>query len=248
MFLVHARGLKADGTRPALLTGYGGFVVNITPTFSPEAILWAEHGGVYAEPNLRGGGEFGEAWHKAGMLGNKQNVFDDFISASEWLIQNKYAGPGKLAIAGGSNGGLLVGAALTQRPDLYQAVVCWHPLLDMLRYDKFMEAQFWVSEYGSANDPEQFKWLYAYSPYQHVKSGTSYPAVLFMTGDGDTRVAPLHARKMAAILQASTGSDRPVLLRYEMTAGHSGGRSVTQEIGDTTDRLSFLFWRLGIAP
>jgi prolyl oligopeptidase len=248
MFLVHARGLKADGTRPALLTGYGGFVVNITPTFSPEAILWAEHGGVYAEANLRGGGEFGEAWHKAGMLGNKQNVFDDFISASEWLIQNKYAGPGKLAIAGGSNGGLLVGAALTQRPDLYQAVVCWHPLLDMLRYDKFMEAQFWVSEYGSANDPEQFKWLYAYSPYQHVKSGTSYPAVLFMTGDGDTRVAPLHARKMAALLQASTGSDRPVLLRYEMTAGHSGGRSVTQEIGDTTDRLSFLFWRLGIAP
>jgi prolyl oligopeptidase len=246
MFLVHGKGLKLDGSNPALLTGYGGFAVNITPGFAPEAIVWAEHGGVFAQVNLRGGGEFGEAWHKAGMLGNKQNVFDDFIGASEWLSQNKYTNPRKLAIFGGSNGGLLVGAALTQRPDLYQAVVCWHPLLDMLRYDKFMEAQFWVSEYGSASDPEQFKWLYAYSPYQHVKAGTKYPAVLFMTGDGDTRVAPLHARKMAALLQASTGSDRPILLRYELTAGHSGGRSVSQDIGDTTDMLSFLFWQLGM--
>ncbi len=175
-------------------------------------------------------------------------MFDDFIAAAEWLIQNKYTNPSKLAILGGSNGGLLVGAALTERPDLYQAVICWHPLLDMLRYDQFMEAQFWVSEYGAAKDPEQFKWLYAYSPYQHVKQGVKYPAVLFMTGDGDTRVAPLHARKMAALLQADTGSDRPILLRYELKAGHSGGRSVTQDIGDSVDELSFLFWQLGVAP
>jgi prolyl oligopeptidase len=248
MFLIHSKEMKVDGTRPALLTGYGGFALNITPDFWPEAIVWAERGGVAAQVNLRGGGEFGEAWHKTGMLGNKQNVFDDFIAASEWLVQHKYTNPSKLAIWGGSNGGLLVGAALTQRPDLYQAVVCWHPLLDMLRYDQFMMGKFWVSEYGSASDSEQFKWLYAYSPYQHVKPGTKYPAVLFMTGDGDTRVAPLHARKMAALLQASTGSDRPILLRYELAAGHAGGRSVTQDIGDSTDYLSFLFWQLGVSP
>ena len=248
MFLLHAKGMQLDRSSPTLLTGYGGFTVNNTPDFDPDAIVWVERGGVYALANLRGGGEFGEAWHLAGMRDKKQNVFDDFIAASEWLIQNKYTQPSKLAILGGSNGGLLVGAALTQRPELYQAVVCWHPLLDMLRYDKFMEAQFWVSEYGSADDAEQFKWLYAYSPYHHVKPGIKYPAVLFMTGDGDTRVAPLHARKMAALLQADTASDRPILLRYELTAGHSAGRSVTQGIGDSTDELSFLFWQLGVAP
>ncbi len=210
--------------------------------------MWAERGGVYALANIRGGGEFGEAWHKAGMLDKKQNVFDDFIAAAEWLIQNQYTNPSKLAILGGSNGGLLVGAALTQRPELFRAVICWHPLLDMLRYDQFMEAQFWVAEYGAAKDPEQFKWLYAYSPYQHVKKGVKYPSVLFMSGDGDTRVAPLHARKMAALLQADTGSDRPILLRYELKAGHSGGRSLTQDIGDSVDQLSFLFWQLGVAP
>jgi prolyl oligopeptidase len=248
MFLIHGKGVKLDGSNPTLLTGYGGFVVSLTPSFSPDAILWVEHGGVFAQVNLRGGGEFGEAWHLAGMLDKKQNVFDDFIAASEWLIHNKYTQPSKLAIFGGSNGGLLVGAALTQRPDLYRAVVCWHPLLDMLRYDQFMEAQFWVSEYGSVKDPKQFQWLEAYSPYQHVKPGTKYPAVLFMTGDGDTRVAPLHARKMAALLQASTGSDQPVLLRYELTAGHSGGRSVTQSIGDGTDMFSFLLSQLEMSP
>jgi len=248
MFLLHAKGIKLDGTNPVLLEGYGGFAINNTPFFSSDAIVWAERGGVYALANLRGGGEFGEAWHKAGMLGKKQNVFDDFIGAAEWLILNRYTNPSKLAILGGSNGGLLVGAALTQRPELYQAVICWHPLLDMLRYDQFMEAQFWVSEFGAAKDPEQFKWLYAYSPYQHVKKGVKYPAVLFMTGDGDTRVAPLHARKMAAMLQADTASDRPILLRYELKAGHSGGRSVTQDIGDSVDELSFLFWQLGVAP
>jgi prolyl oligopeptidase len=248
MFLVHARGITLDGSNPVLLEGYGGFGVNNTPFFDSSAIIWAERGGVYALANLRGGGEFGEAWHKAGMRDKKQNVFDDFIGAADWLIQNKYTNPSKLSILGGSNGGLLVGAALTQRPELYQAVICWHPLLDMLRYDQFMEAQFWVSEYGAAKDPEQFKWLYAYSPYQHVKQGVKYPAVLFMTGDADTRVAPLHARKMAALLQADTGSDRPILLRYELEAGHSRGRSLTQEIGDSVDELSFLFWQLGVAP
>ncbi|HVP49953.1 MAG TPA: prolyl oligopeptidase family serine peptidase [Candidatus Bathyarchaeia archaeon] len=246
MFLVHGKGLKRDRARPTLLTGYGGFTVSNTPHFSSAAIIFAEHGGVYALANLRGGGEFGEAWHQNGMLGKKQNVFDDFIAASEWLIQNQYSNPAKLSIFGGSNGGLLVGAALTQRPELYQAVVCWHPLLDMLRYDKFMEAQFWVSEYGSATNADQFKWLYAYSPYQHVKKGVKYPAVLFMTGDGDTRVAPLHARKMAALLQADTASDRPILLRYELKAGHAGGRSVSQNIGDQTDQLGFLLWQLGV--
>lgn len=248
MFLMHAKGIKLDGSNPVLLEGYGGFGVNNTPFFNADAIAWAERGGVYALANLRGGGEFGEAWHKAGMRDKKQNVFDDFIGAAEWLIENKYTNPSKLSILGGSNGGLLVGAALTQRPELYQAVICWHPLLDMLRYDQFMEAQFWVSEYGAAKDPEQFQWLYAYSPYQHVKKGVKYPAVLFMTGDGDTRVAPLHARKMAAMLQSDTGSDRPILLRYELKAGHSGGRSTTQDIGDSVDELGFLFWQLGVAP
>jgi len=248
MFLVCSKGMKQDGARPTVLTGYGGFVVSNTPHFSSSAILFAERGGVYALANLRGGGEFGEAWHKAGMHDKKQNVFDDFIAASEWLIQNTYTQPSKLSILGGSNGGLLVGAALTQHPELYRAVVCWHPLLDMLRYDKFMEAQFWVSEYGSANDAEQFRWLYAYSPYHHVKPGVDYPAVLFMTGDGDTRVAPLHARKMTALLQWATSSSRPILLRYELTAGHSAGRSVSQGIGDALDELSFLFWQLGVAP
>ncbi len=248
MFLMHARGIRLDGSNPVLLEGYGGFMVNNTPYFNADAIVWAERGGVYGLANLHGGGEFGEAWHQAGMRAKKQNVFDDFIAAAEWLIQNKYTNPSKLSILGGSNGGLLVGAALTQRPDLYQAVICWHPLLDMLRYDRFMEAQFWVSEYGTAKDPEQFQWLYAYSPYQHVKKGVKYPAVLFMTGDGDTRVAPLHARKMAALLQADTSSGRPILLRYELKAGHSGGRSATQDIGDSVDQLSFLFWQLGVSP
>jgi prolyl oligopeptidase len=248
MFLVHAKGLKLDGSNPVLLEAYGGFGVNNTPSFNSDAMVWAERGGVYALANIRGGGEFGEAWHQAGMREKKQNVFDDFIGAAEWLIQNKYTNPSKLSILGGSNGGLLVGAALTQRPDLYRTVICWHPLLDMLRYDQFMEAQFWVSEYGAAKDPEQFKWLYAYSPYQHVKKGVKYPAVLFMSGDGDTRVAPLHARKMAALLQAETGSNRPILLRYELQAGHSRGRSSTQDVGDSVDELSFLFWQLGIAP
>jgi prolyl oligopeptidase len=245
MFLLYRKGLKLNGSNPALLTGYGGFNVSVTPHFSAMAALWAEQGGVFALPNLRGGGEFGEAWHKGGMLGKKQNVFDDFLAAAEWLIDNGYTKPSRLAIRGTSNGGLLVGAALTQRPDLFQAVVCGYPLLDMLRYQKFLVARFWVSEYGSADDPAQFKYLYAYSPYQHVEAGTKYPAVLFVSGDSDTRVAPLHARKMCALLQAATGSERPVLLRYDTAAGHSRGLPVGKQIDDLTDEMEFLFWQLG---
>jgi prolyl oligopeptidase len=247
MFLMYRKGIKLDGNNPTLLTGYGGFNISETPHFSASIAFWAEQGGIFAEPNLRGGGEFGEAWHHAGMLDKKQNVFDDFITAAEWLIKNHYTQPSKLAIEGRSNGGLLMGAALTQRPDLFGTVVCGYPLLDMLRYQNFMEAKYWVSEYGSADNAEQFKYLYAYSPYQRVKPGTKYPAVLFVTGDGDTRVAPLHARKMAALLQADTGSDRPVLLRYDTEAGHSQGVSVTKAIDEATDTLGFLFWQLGAA-
>jgi prolyl oligopeptidase len=242
MFLVHKKGLKRDGSHPALLTGYGGFNLASSPGFSARAAVWVEKGGVYALANLRGGNEFGEDWHHAGMLAKKQNVFDDFIAAAEYLVSEKYTSPGRLAISGGSNGGLLVGAALTQRPDLFAAVVCSYPLLDMLRYQKFLVAGYWVPEYGSAENPEQFPFLYAYSPYQHVKAGTQYPAVLFVTGDSDTRVAPLHARKMTALLQESTGSDRPVILHYDTKAGHSRGSTpIPKQIDDLTDELAFLF-------
>ena len=246
MFLLYRKGLRLDGSAPALLTAYGGFDLSLTPAFSPRAVLWAENGGVFAQPNLRGGGEFGEKWHEAGMHEKKQNVFDDFFAAAEWLIKNRFTSSARLAISGGSNGGLLMGAAITQRPELFRAVVCSYPLLDMLRYDKFLVARWWVPEYGSADDPAQFKYIYAYSPYQHVQRGVKYPAVLLVTGDGDTRVAPLHARKMTALLQASTGSDRPILLRYDTKAGHSRGLPIGKQIDDLTDDLAFLYWQLGV--
>ena len=246
MFLIHKKGLKLDGNNPVYLAGYGGFNVTLTPTFSGNIVFFAENGGIVAIPNLRGGGEFGEEWHKAAMFEKKQNSFDDFIAVAEWLIENNYTRTEKLSIRGGSNGGLLVGAVLTQRPDLVGAVVCTYPLLDMLRYHQFLVARFWVSEYGSADDPEQFKYIYKYSPYHNVKEGTEYPAVLFITGDADTRVAPLHARKMAALVQAKTGSDEPVLLKYDTKTGHSGGMPVEKQIEDSTDAFSFLFWQLGI--
>jgi prolyl oligopeptidase len=249
MFVAHRRGLKLDGSNPALLTGYGGFNVSQNPNFSSRAWFWIENGGVYALANLRGGGEFGEEWHHAGMLDKKQNVFDDFIGAAEWLVKNGYTSSSRLAVSGGSNGGLLVGALLTQRPELVRAVVCTYPLLDMVRYDKFMVAKFWVPEYGSADDPAQFKTLLAYSPYHRVKKDVKYPGVLFITGDGDTRVAPLHARKMAALLQDQTGSDpaeRPVLLKYDTKAGHSGGLPLSKQIENLTDEMRFLFWQLGV--
>lgn len=246
MFLAHRKGLVRNGDSPTYLTAYGGFNISRTPGFSAQHALWMERGGVLAVPNLRGGGEFGEAWHEAGMFEHKQNVFDDFLAAAEWLIDNGYTNPGKLAIQGGSNGGLLMGAALTQRPDLFGAVVVGVPLLDMLRYHKFLAGPYWVSEYGSADNPEQFEYLRAYSPYHNVVPGTKYPAVLFETGDGDTRVAPLHARKMTALMQAATGSDRPILLRYDTEAGHSGGLPVNKTIEDITARLTFVMWQLGM--
>ena len=245
MFLVYKKGLKLDGARPTLLTGYGGFLSNEKPAFRTDAVIFAEHGGVFALPNLRGGGEFGEKWHRAGMLENKQNVFDDFIAAAEWLTENGYTKPAHLAIAGGSNGGLLMGAMMTQRPDLFQAVACEFPLLDMLRYQKFLLGKLWVPEYGSADDAGQFQFIYKYSPYQHVKKGVKYPAVLFVTGDSDTRVAPVHARKMAALVQASTGSDRPVLLLYDTEAGHSAGLPVSKQVEQQTDVFSFLLAEVG---
>jgi prolyl oligopeptidase len=247
MFILGQKGMKLDGARPTLLTGYGGFNILESPYYSPLAALWVENGGVFANANLRGGGEFGEAWHRARMLEKKQNVFDDFLSAAEWLIQNHYTQPSQLAIMGSSNGGLLVGAALTQRPDLFRAVLCIHPLLDMLRYEKFMEAQHWVSEYGTADNPAQFRYLASYSPYQNVKPGTKYPAVLLMSGDGDTRVAPLHARKMAARLQAATASDWPILLRYDTQAGHvRGSLPISKQIDQLTDEEEFLMWQLHV--
>ncbi len=244
MFIVHSKDIVLDGNNPTLLMGYGGFTVSLTPRFSSTAVLWTEKGGVFAMPNLRGGGEFGEEWHKAGMREKKQNVFDDFIAAAEWLIENKYTNSTKLAIAGGSNGGLLVGAVMTQRPELFKAVVCSYPLLDMVRYHKFLVAEFWVPEYGSSEDPDQFAYIYEYSPYHRVSGGVEYPATLFITGDSDTRVAPLHARKMTALLQAETGSDDPILLLYDTKAGHSGGRPLSKQIEDDTDEMSFLFWQL----
>jgi prolyl oligopeptidase len=248
MFVAHRKGLALDGKRPTLLTAYGGFNLAQLPAFSARAAFWIENGGVYALANLRGGGEYGEAWHHAGMLEKKQNVFDDFIAAAEWLVANKYASRDTLAISGGSNGGLLVGAAMTQRPELFRAVVCSYPLLDMLRYQRFFVARYWVPEYGSADDPAQFPVLRAYSPYHNVRQGVRYPAVLFISGDGDTRVAPLHARKMAALMQAVTGSpaDRPVLLHYDTKAGHSGGLPASKQIEDLTQEMRFLFWQLGV--
>jgi prolyl oligopeptidase len=246
MWLVHRKGLVPDGNRPVFLTGYGGFNLSRLPSFTPAAVVWSQLDGVYALPNLRGGGEFGEKWHKAGMLENKQNVFDDFIGAAEWLIANKYTKPSRLAIAGGSNGGLLVGAAVTQRPELFGAVVCSVPLLDMVRYHDLLLGRFWVTEYGSSEKPEQFKYLVKYSPYHRVEKGTKYPSVLFVTGDLDTRVDPMHARKMTALMQSATGSDKPVMLKYDTKSGHSGGKPVAQQIEEMADEHLFALRALGV--
>jgi len=252
MFITYRKGLPLDGRNPTYLYGYGGFNISLTPTFNRSMYLWMEHGGIYAVANLRGGSEFGEDWHRAGMLEKKQNVFNDFIAAGEFLIAQKYTDRDHLAIQGGSNGGLLMGAMITQRPDLFRAVVCAVPLLDMLRYQNFQIAKLWIPEYGSAEDPKQFEWLYAYSPYHHVKPGEEYPAILFMTGDTDTRVDPMHAKKMAALMQAEAkngaSKERPILLRIETKAGHGQGKPVTKQIEENTDMYSFLFWQLGVKP
>ena len=248
MFLIHRKGLVPNGKTPTILYGYGGFGVSLTPHFNLTIGWWIEHGGLYAVSNLRGGGEFGEDWHRAGMLEKKQNVFDDFIAGAEWLISKGYTNPSKLAIWGGSNGGLLVGAALTQRPDLYQAVVCWHPDLDMVRYHKYTKNNNppALLEYGNGADPTQFKFLLAYSPYERIRAGTAYPAVLIESGDADTRVPPEQARKMTARLQAATSSHRPILLLYDVEAGHAGGRAFQKVIEDSTNELTFVAWQLGV--
>ena len=245
MFLVHKKGMKKDGANPTLLTGYGGFDISLTPSFERDIYLWLEHGGIYAVANLRGGAEFGEDWHRAGMLDKKQNVFDDMIGAASYLVSERYTDAAHLAIEGASNGGLLVGAVMTQSPELFRAVVCRVPLLDMLRYQNFQIARLWIPEYGTAENPEQFRWLYGYSPYHHVRSGVEYPAVLFMTGDSDSRVDPMHAFKMTAALQAS-GSKRAVLLRVGTAAGHGVGTPLATRVGELTDVYSFLFWQLGV--
>jgi prolyl oligopeptidase len=247
MFIAHMGSLKKDGNNPVLLYGYGGFNWAQTPTFSAEEAVWLERGGIYAVANIRGGNEFGEAWHKAGSGAHKQNTFDDFIAAAQWLCESGYTKPSRLAIQGLSNGGLLVTASITQRPDLFAATIGRYPLIDMVRYERFSIARWWVPEYGSVSDADQFKKLYSYSPYHRVKKGTKYPAVLLITGDGDTRVDPSHARKMTAMLQNATDSGRPVLLLYDTKSGHSGTLSTAAEVEQTTLELAFLMWQLGVS-
>jgi prolyl oligopeptidase len=240
MFIVQPHGLPLDGDRPVLLYGYGGFDISLTPEFTPARFAWLERGGVLAVANLRGGGEYGEAWHEAGMLERKQNVFDDFVAAAEWLIANKYTRPGRLAVQGGSNGGLLTGAVLTQRPDLFGAVLCHVPVADMLRYHRFTVGRFWIPEYGSSEDPAQFKVLLQYSPLHNVKDGTAYPPTLITTADTDDRVAPGMAKKFAARLQAATDGPGPILIRVEAKAGHGAGKPIGKVIDEQADIYAFL--------
>ena len=247
MFVIHRKDLKKDGSTPFLLTGYGGFNVSYTPGFQATIYPWLEAGGGYAIPNLRGGGEYGEAWHRAGMREHKQNVFDDFIAAAEYLVKEGYTSSKRLAIRGGSNGGLLMGAATTQRPDLFRAVICQVPLLDMIRYHLFGSGKTWIPEYGSAADESGFKTLFAYSPYHHVRKGTAYPSLLMMSADSDDRVDPMHARKMTAALQAAQkASDRPILLRIEQHSGHGGADLVKQTVEQQADAYVFLMHELGL--
>ncbi|HUN98203.1 MAG TPA: prolyl oligopeptidase family serine peptidase [Bradyrhizobium sp.] len=245
MFIAGKKGLPRDGSARLLMTGYGGFDLPMLSAWNPEYAWWMEQGGYFALPNLRGGNEYGEAWHKAAMFENKQNVFDDFFAAAEYLISNKYTSPEHFAIRGRSNGGLLMGAAMTQRPDLFGAIWCGYPLLDMLRYQKFEFGRLWTTEYGNAENAKDFAYIVKYSPYQNVHKGEKYPAIMFFTGDNDTRVDPMNARKMAALMQASSGSDRPILLHYSIKGGHSAGVSMTQLVEDYTDEMAFLWNETG---
>jgi prolyl oligopeptidase len=240
MFITHKKGMKLDGNNPTYLYGYGGFNISLTPAFSVGNLVWMEMGGVYAQPNLRGGGEYGEDWHQAGMKLKKQNVFDDFIAAAEWLIKNKYTSAAKLAIGGGSNGGLLVGAALTQRPDLFGAALPAVGVMDMLRFQKFTIGWAWVSDYGSSDNAEDFKALYAYSPLHNIKAGKSYPPTMITTADHDDRVWPGHSFKFAATLQAAQAGDAPILIRIETKAGHGAGKPTSKIIEEIADHWAFL--------
>jgi prolyl oligopeptidase len=246
MFISYKKGMKRDGQNPTFLYGYGGFDISQTPTFKPENLVWMEMGGILAVANLRGGGEYGEKWHEAGMLHVKQNVFDDFISGAQYLIDNKYTSTPKLAIGGGSNGGLLVGACLTQRPDLYGATLPNVGVMDMLRFEKFTIGWAWTSDYGSAQKADDFPFLYAYSPLHHIAKGSCYPPTLITTADHDDRVVPAHSFKFAATLQAAQGCDKPTLIRIETKAGHGAGKPTTKIIDETADRWAFLVKELGV--
>jgi prolyl oligopeptidase len=248
MFITSKKGLKLDGNNPVYLYAYGGFDISLTPGFSPANLAWLEMGGVYAMANLRGGGEYGEEWHQAGMKAKKQNVFDDFIGAAEWMVANHYTRPGKLAIGGGSNGGLLVGAVLTQRPDLFGAAVPAVGVMDMLRFHKFTIGWAWASEYGSSDHAEDFPTLYSYSPLHHIKPGVHYPATLIITGDHDDRVVPAHSFKFAATMQAAQAGTKPVLIRIETRAGHGAGKPTTMVIQEAADKWAFLVHELGFHP
>jgi prolyl oligopeptidase len=246
MFLTHRRGVALDGSHPTYLYGYGGFNISLTPAFSPSVLVWLELGGIYAVPNLRGGGEYGEEWHQAGMHEKKQNVFDDFLAAAQYLIAQRYTSPAKLAVGGGSNGGLLVGAALTQRPDLFAAALPAVGVMDMLRFHKFTIGWAWVTEYGSADSAAQFPALYAYSPLHHIKPGTPYPATLVTTADHDDRVVPGHSFKFTAALQAAQAGPHPVLIEIETKAGHGAGKPTSKVIEEQADRWAFLVKNLGM--
>ena len=250
MFITQKKGLKLDCSNPTLLSGYGGFsdISNSKPRFSVPILIWLEHGGVYAVANIRGGGEYGEAWHQAGMLDKKQNVFDDFIAAAEWLVENKYTNPKKLAITGGSNGGLLVAACMLQRPSLFGVVVSEVPVTDMLRYHKFTVGHYWIPEYGNAEESaEHFKFLYAYSPLHNVKTGMKYPPILVTTADTDDRVVPSHAKKFIATLQSKAAGENPILLRVETKAGHRSGKPTSKVIDEQADIYTFLFRALNMS-
>jgi prolyl oligopeptidase len=246
MFISYKKGLTKDGSAPAFLYGYGGFNIPLTPSFSVANLVWMEMGGVFAVPNLRGGGEYGEEWHKAGTKLQKQNVFDDFIAAAEWLTANKYTSTPKLAIGGGSNGGLLVGACITQRPDLYGGALPAVGVLDMLRFHKFTIGHAWVDDYGSSDNAEEFAALYKYSPLHAIKSGTCYPPTMITTADHDDRVVPAHSFKFAAALQAAQGCDKPILIRIETRAGHGAGKPTSKRIEEAADRWAFLVKVLSI--
>lgn len=240
MFLTHKKGLQLNGDNPVILYAYGGFNISLSPSFNPALLRWLEKGGVYAVANLRGGSEYGEDWHRAGMLENKQNVFNDFISAAEWLIQEKYTNKNKLSIMGGSNGGLLVAACMVQRPDLYGAVICRVPVIDMLRYHKFTIGRYWIPEYGTADNPEHFPFLYAYSPLHNIKEEELYPPVLIATAESDDRVVPSHAKKFAATLLEKASSDSTIVLRLEAKAGHGLGKPTSKLIDEWVDFYAFL--------
>jgi prolyl oligopeptidase len=245
MFIAGKKGLKRDGSERLLMTGYGGFALSETPVWNPEYAWWMQQGGWFALPNLRGGNEYGEAWHQAAMFEKKQNVFDDWFAAAEYLITNKYTTPERFAIRGRSNGGLLMGASMTQRPDLFGAIWCGYPLLDMLRYQMFEMGRTWTTEYGSAENAKDYPYILKYSPYQNVKPGTKYPAIFFFTGDGDTRVDPMNARKMTPLMQSASSSGRPILLHYSVKGGHSAGVSQTQLVQDYADEMAFLWTETG---